>query len=99
MQQGDCRLRLGRRGAPAKPAGARRCRTQATIPSTISLGAPIRSWCSLVLGAVIIGLMIAAYLLERNFENRRAAFDHRRSAQDIHTAITRWAVGASDLQR
>ena len=49
----------------------------------------------LVLGAVIIGLMIAAYLLGRNFENRRAAFDHRRSAQDIHTAIARWAVGAS----
>ena len=49
----------------------------------------------LVLGAVIIGLMITAYLLGRNFENRRAAFDHRRSAQDIHTAIARWAVGAS----
>ena len=49
----------------------------------------------IVLGAVVIGLMIAAYLLGRNFENRRITYDHRRSAQDIHTAIARWAVGAT----
>jgi hypothetical protein len=49
----------------------------------------------LVLGAVIIALAVAAFLLGRNFESRRSSFDHRRSAEDIHTAIARQAVAAT----
>lgn len=48
----------------------------------------------LVLGVVIIALTVAAFLLGRGFEQRRSSFDHRRSAEDIHTAIARYAIAA-----
>jgi hypothetical protein len=48
----------------------------------------------LVLGAVVIALTVAAFLLGRGFEQRRSSFDHRRSAEDIHTAIARYAIAA-----
>lgn len=53
----------------------------------------------LVLGAVVIGLTAAAFLLGRNFESRRSSFDHRRSAEDIHTAIARQAIAAVKSQQ